>query len=291
MKITKEQNGITLIALVITIIVLLILAGVAISQLTGGNILNNAQSAVDKYNEKVPQEEALIGELEDLLDQYAVKETDASYFSYTVANNEATITGFSEAGQTKYNAGELTELILPSKNPDGVTVTTIGNGAFSGCQYLRSVKILSGVKIIGAGTFYNSGLISISLPDNVTSIGQSSFSNCTNLADINLSKGMTTIPQSAFNSCTSLKNITIPNNIVRIESWAFGGCSGLLSVGLSDNLNNLLTQAFGGCSSLKNVKYKGTEYKKVEDLLDALDPDNNPISVNAFDGVKLAEDE
>ena len=36
-KVNKKNNGITLIALVITIIVLLILAGVSISMLTGQN--------------------------------------------------------------------------------------------------------------------------------------------------------------------------------------------------------------------------------------------------------------
>ena len=47
----NKQKGITLIALVITIIVLLILAGVAISTLTGNDsIINNAGTAVEKYN-------------------------------------------------------------------------------------------------------------------------------------------------------------------------------------------------------------------------------------------------
>ena len=45
----KEQKGITLIALVITIIVLLVLAGISISMLTGQNgILNRASEAKDK---------------------------------------------------------------------------------------------------------------------------------------------------------------------------------------------------------------------------------------------------
>ena len=43
----KNQNGITLIALVITIIVLLILAGVSIAMLTGDNgLLTKSQTAV-----------------------------------------------------------------------------------------------------------------------------------------------------------------------------------------------------------------------------------------------------
>ena len=47
----KERNGITLIALVITIIVLLILAAVSIATLTGQNgILTQANNAKDKGN-------------------------------------------------------------------------------------------------------------------------------------------------------------------------------------------------------------------------------------------------
>ena len=45
----KEPNGITLIALIITIIVLLILSGVAIATLTGENgLLNKVQNARDE---------------------------------------------------------------------------------------------------------------------------------------------------------------------------------------------------------------------------------------------------
>ena len=71
MKITKETRGITLIALIITIIVLLIIAGVAISQLTNSNIFDKTQIAVDRYNAKAGETDALIGQLESLLDQYA----------------------------------------------------------------------------------------------------------------------------------------------------------------------------------------------------------------------------
>lgn len=55
----KSQKGITLIALVITIIVLLILAGVTIAMLTGKNgILNKATGAVSE-TEKATAEEAI----------------------------------------------------------------------------------------------------------------------------------------------------------------------------------------------------------------------------------------
>ena len=52
------KNGITLIALVITIIVLLILAGVTIATLTGDNgILTKAQNAKEKNAQKTVEEQ------------------------------------------------------------------------------------------------------------------------------------------------------------------------------------------------------------------------------------------
>ena len=53
-KYLRRERGITLIALVVTIIVLLILAGISISMLTGQNgILNRAQEAKEKTEDAV----------------------------------------------------------------------------------------------------------------------------------------------------------------------------------------------------------------------------------------------
>ena len=67
----KETKGITLIALVITIVVLLILAGVVIATLNGNdNIIKNANTAVGKYNEKVNEEQGILDTLEEKLKEY-----------------------------------------------------------------------------------------------------------------------------------------------------------------------------------------------------------------------------
>ena len=54
---SKETNGITLIALVITIILLLILGGVVLSQLNGGNLIGNATSTTEKSKIESKKEE------------------------------------------------------------------------------------------------------------------------------------------------------------------------------------------------------------------------------------------
>lgn len=65
----KKNKGITLIALIITIVVLLILAGVAISSLSGdeGGLLGQAQTSTDKYNDKVNSQQDSLTTMEDYL--------------------------------------------------------------------------------------------------------------------------------------------------------------------------------------------------------------------------------
>ena len=67
----KSNKGITLIALVITIIVLLILAGVTIAALSGDNgILKRATEAKEQTNQKNDEETEKIGGYESTIDQY-----------------------------------------------------------------------------------------------------------------------------------------------------------------------------------------------------------------------------
>ena len=67
----KSNKGITLIALVITIIVLLILAGVTIAALSGDNgILRRATEAKEQTNQKNDEETEKIGGYESTIDQY-----------------------------------------------------------------------------------------------------------------------------------------------------------------------------------------------------------------------------
>ena len=71
-SIRKQEKGITLIALVVTIIVLLILAGISISMLTGQNgILNRAAEAKEKTGVAQEDESQKLKGYEDTINQYA----------------------------------------------------------------------------------------------------------------------------------------------------------------------------------------------------------------------------
>ena len=87
--ITREQRGITLITLVVTIIVLIILAGVSIAMLVGENgIITQAQRAKENTELAEKQEKEDMGELEDLIDRYANGNKSLS----VVTGNETTNT-------------------------------------------------------------------------------------------------------------------------------------------------------------------------------------------------------
>ena len=77
----RGQKGITLVALVITIIVLLILAGVTIAALSGDNgILTNASKS---------QQENAIGTAKDLVSM-AINEATNAWYDYTYLNGNNT---------------------------------------------------------------------------------------------------------------------------------------------------------------------------------------------------------
>ena len=66
----KKNKGITLVALVVTIVVLLILAGISISALTNTGIFQKAKDAKQKSEEATQNEESLLAEYEVEIDKY-----------------------------------------------------------------------------------------------------------------------------------------------------------------------------------------------------------------------------
>ena len=66
----KSNKAITLAALIITIIVLLILAGVSLSMVLGENgLINKTQSSVNKYQESYVNEQNLLNKVEEYFDK------------------------------------------------------------------------------------------------------------------------------------------------------------------------------------------------------------------------------
>ena len=135
----------------------------------------------------------------------------------------------------------MTNISLPT------SITTI---ALSGCTSLESITIPNNVTLIGDRAFYNcKSLASVTIPDSVTSIGVSAFYGCTSLESITIPNDVTLIGDWAFYNCKSLASVTIPNSVTSIGWAAFAYC-GLKSVFIPDSVTSISTCAFVGCPNL-----------------------------------------
>ena len=130
---------------------------------------------------------------------------------------------------TAYHGSESV-LIIPN-TIDGLTVTSIGGGAFLYKSSLTSVMIPNSVSSIGQSAFAQcTGLTDVTIPDSVTEIGSFAFSGCTGLTSVSLPDSMTNIGHKAFEDCIGLTNVMIPNSVSNIPGDAFLGCTELQSI-------------------------------------------------------------
>lgn len=180
---------------------------------------------------------------------YQVPDTNI-VLTYTVADGTATITGCNEDA-----SGVLT---IPQEI-DGVPVTAIGEGAFSGLDGLTEVVIPEGVASIGSDAFEDcDGLTSVTLPDGLTSIGSSTFSYCKGLTNITIPDNVTSIGAFAFQNCTNLTSVTLPDGLMSIGSSAFENCDGLTAITIPDSVTSIDHSAFQYCDNLETVTLPDT---------------------------------
>ena len=197
----------------------------------------------------------------------------------TIPNSVTSIGGSAFA----YCTG-LTSVTIPN------SVTSIGKYTFEGCSGLTSITIPNSVTSISNAAFYDcSGLTEINvesantkyssengvlfnknkttivrypagkaeteytIPNSVTSIGNSAFHGCKKLTSVTIPNSVKTIDSYAFDGCSSLTSVTIPNSVTSIGDYAFCDCSGLTSVTIGNSVTSIGSFAFYGCSHLTSV--------------------------------------
>jgi len=141
----------------------------------------------------------------------------------------------------------------------GMPVREIASNAFPNHHILPITRVVipEGVIIIRDRAFAGSGsgmraLISISIPNSVTSIGEWAFSSCSALTTISIPNNVTSISSYAFYRCSSLTTISIPNNVTSIQEYAFAYCN-LISVTLPERLISIGDFVFFNNRNLTSV--------------------------------------
>ncbi len=117
------------------------------------------------------------------------------------------------------------------------------------------LTVLPGTDILGSDSEWP-GLVSIKLPEGLTTISSNAFRNCADLASVTLPTTLKTIESSAFAYCTGLAEIALPSSLETIDYSAFFDCSGLKTMDLSNTkVATINANLFNGCSSLTSVSF------------------------------------
>ena len=129
----------------------------------------------------------------------------------------------------------------------------IYGNAFSETPALQAVTFNDGLDGIGGAAFSNSGLTTVTLPNSLTYLGSSAFSDCKDLASISIGTGITEIPYNCFSGCNALTSVDLPEHVTSIGGGAYSYCNGLVSITLPGSIQSVGASAFASCSNLEEV--------------------------------------
>ena len=231
--------------------------------------------------------------------------------SITIPNSVTSIGDYAFEG-----CSGLTSITIPN------SVTSIGKEAFKGCSGLTSISIPNSVTSIDPFVFDQcSGLTSIIvekgntyydgrdncnaiietksntliygckntvIPNSVTSIGPSAFSECSSLTSIIIPESVTNIESSAFWYCSGLTSVTIPNSVTSIGWEAFAYCSGLTSITIPESVTKIDLRAFAYSTNLTSVTNLATTPQVINNYTFANDDTSITRVLHVRPGCKAA---
>ncbi len=130
-------------------------------------------------------------------------------------------------------------------------VTSIGTGAFA-YQPITSVTMGDQVESLGMMAFYNcKDLKSARLSANIKTIDWSAFEDCTSLIKVEMD-GVETLDNDAFSNCQSLLSVYLPS-VKKIGMRAFENCYSLEEVVCGEFLTTIGSSAFQDCTALNSI--------------------------------------
>ena len=201
---------------------------------------------------------------------------DGYKYEYTINTEDgtATITKFlgpvdSEGNVDFTNHGPY-DINIPSEL-DHHSVTGLGDYSFATEENgsplydihhhnIHSVTIPESVTSIGQSAFEACfSLDSLIIKDAATSIGASAFDGCSHLTTLSLGKNITTIGDYAFQRCSYLTNVTIPQSVTSIGRQAFY-LTDLNTLTIKGPIKSMGYAAFAGCTNLTSLSlYDGIQ--------------------------------
>ena len=275
---TKDKNGITLVALVVTVVVLIVLAGVSINLVIGNNgIITKAQVAktsteLAKYKEELSQWKIN----KKMEDNNFVEDT------LSAGKNNLTYGGVKQEGNIKTIIQDLDdsyldeveiikgELIINTTNKgklEGSKIAEVSSNPYiikngelksagTNLELMSSdgtVTIPENVTKIGDGAFSGlTGLKTVIIPGTVKEVGANAFAYNKTLEKVIMQEGTKAIGDKAFYQCYNLSEINLPNTINSIGEFSMAS-SKITNLNVPSSLKTIKTYAFLSLTNLVTV--------------------------------------
>ena len=286
----SNNKGITLVALVITMVILIILATVTINFTFGDDgIITKANQAKYMAELSTFQEELGLYKANKQISEegFNVESLTAGEESLSYTTSEGLVTegtiydvitsliGSSFAGKMEIRKGELLinsqdieEIKIAQSMGIKVNPYVIENGELKSdganlalMDKNGSLTIPEGVTVIGEGAFADlSGLKTIIIPGTVKEIKGNAFRNNVDLENVIMKEGIKTIGSYAFQNCNKLRNVELPESLENIGAGAFYICSNLQEIKIPDKVTVINNLTFANCTSLTKVELSNNIY-------------------------------
>ena len=192
-------------------------------------------------------------------------------YAYRVNDGNATITRF--LGPVDSTNNGPYDIEIPTEL-GGYRVTGLGANSFAFyvkgysyplCSKIHSVTIPQNVTSIGDYAFNScDGLESLTIEGPIQSMGTGAFDSCEHLKTLKLGEKIKTIGQYAFYHCDDLENVTIPQSVTSIGESAFL-YAGLRTLTIKGAIESMGNSAFYGCKNLTTLSF-GENIKTIGDL-------------------------
>lgn len=282
----KENKGITIVALVITIVIMLILLGVTVTVVIKGDLIDTAKESNDETRYAQVLEQKEMWESEKLAtDRFGAKAETLEEFVerlkkekilteeegkqilelgfVTIAKKDILLDGkrnVADASLWEYKLDKKTNLVTITKYlgvMDDLTELTIPNFLLIDGKEYRVTKI-EGHDAWQAIANFNGNVI---ISKGITEIGKASFNGANKITGVEIPDSVTLISDYAFQYCKSLTKIEIPGTVKKIGNWwgnvngqIFNECSNLKEVILEEGIEEISGRAFDSCSKVKEWK-------------------------------------
>lgn len=145
---------------------------------------------------------------------------------------------------------------LTTLDISAVSNASLPTQAFASWTALETLHLPVNLTVIPYQMVYGcTNLSTISIPNYVQEFGNEAFSGCVKLHSIDFADGqnLLSIGQYAFYNCSTLVSVTVPEGVQTLGAYAFYNNASLVKIKLPSTLSVIGNYAFGNCQQLMKM--------------------------------------